>query len=160
MIAMAQEAAENRQIVEDAFQRAEHLRKERRLLEARDVLIEALKYNVHPAQVYFRLGNIYHDQKEYDRAEYAYRRAIDHDPRHINAHHNLSVVCKRQGKLADSIKLYKQANKLARQHPERVKLTSDQIVSLRRFALRFLLIGVGAIAGFVGLLLLLSWLTS
>lgn len=160
MIVMAQEAAGNQQIVKDAFERAEQFRKERRLLEARDVLIEALKYNVNAAQIFFRLGNIYHDQKDYDRAEYAYRRAIDHDPHHINAHHNLSVVCKRQGKLVDSIKLYKQANKLARQHPERVKLTNEQIVSLRRFALRFLLIGVGVIAGVVGLLLLLSQFTS
>ena len=160
MSAMGIDAAENQHIVENAFQRAEQLRKERRLLEARDVLIEALKYNVSSAQVYFRLGNIYFDQKEYDRAEYAYRRAIDHDPQHINAHHNLSVVCKRQGKLADSIKLYKLANKIARQHPERVRLSSEQIVSLRRFALRFLLVGVGVIAGFVGLLFLLSWFTS
>lgn len=157
---MSIEASNHRQLVTDAFQRAEQLRRERRLTEARDILIDALKYNLDSAQIYFRLGNIYYDQKDLDRAEYAYRRAIDHDPHHVNAHHNLSVACRRQGKVAESIKLYKLANKIARQHPDKVRLTDEQIVSLRRFALRFLLIGASVIAGVVALLLVLSWLLS
>jgi len=118
--------------------------------------VDALAHNVRVEHIYFQLGNVYYDQRDYDRAEYAYRRAIEHDPEHLSAHHNLAVVFRRQGRIAESVKQRKKANRLAAKHPERVEFSQDQVAYLRRFAKRFLLTGVGAVLG----LLLLLWLAS
>jgi len=142
--------------VNEALEHAETLRCQQALVQARDVLIEALQHNVDTAQVYFRLGNVYFDQKDYEHAEYAYRRAIDHDPLHLNTHHNLAVVFKKQGRITESVKQRRKADKLARQHPERIEFSGEQVKLLRGYAKRMMLFGVGIVAAIALLLVLLS----
>ena len=145
----------SRQIeIERALARAEELRRVKRFDEGIAVLNEALRYGVDQAQIYYRLGNIYYDAGKYEQAEYAYRQAITHDPLHINAHYNLGVVYRRMGRMAESIQMRKKANALARRHPERVKLSQDDVKRLRRFARNWL---IGSLV-FLALLLLLVWL--
>lgn len=144
--------------IDAILEQAESLRRERKFQEAKNLLLEALQRNEKGAAVYFRLGNIYHDMKDYDRAEYAYRRAIDHDQYHINAHHNLSVVYRKQGRVAESITQRKKASKIARQHPEKVSFSEDQIITLRGFAKRTLLFAAGIVVLLVGVLILASYL--
>lgn len=145
----------SRQIeIERALARAEELRQAKRFDEGIAVLNEALRYGVDQAQIYYRLGNIYYDAGKYEQAEYAYRQAITHDPLHINAHYNLGVVYRKMGRMAESIQMRKKANALARRHPERVKLSQDDVKRLRRFARNWL---IGSLV-FLALLLLLVWL--
>lgn len=125
--------------VETALQRAEALRKEKRYEEGIALLSNVLKHGIEQAQIYFRLGNIYYDAKKYEHAEYAYRRAIDYDALHVNAHYNLGVVYRKLGRIDESLKMRRQANDLARRHPERVKVQPEQLDNLRRFARRMLL---------------------
>lgn len=142
--------------VERALERAEALRKEGRYAEGLSLLQEALRFEVEKAQraqIYFRMGNLYFDAGRLEEAEQAYRRAIAHDPLHINAHHNLGVVYRRQGRIAESLKMRKKANTLARRHPERLKLAPQEIQRARRLARTWLLGGMIALA----LLLLLLW---
>ncbi len=138
--------------IDEVLERAEGLRREKKLAEAKSLLIDALQRNEKPGVVYFRLGNIYHDLKDYDRAEYAYRRAIDHDQYHINAHHNLSVIYRKQGRVTESVKQRKKASKIARQHPDKVSFSDEQITALKGFAKKTLLFAVGVIAVLVALL--------
>jgi tetratricopeptide (TPR) repeat protein len=142
--------------VERALERAEELRRERRYEEGIALLAQVLQHGIEQAQIYYRLGNIYYDAKKYEHAEYAYRRAIDHDPLHINAHYNLGVVYRRQGRIEESLKMRRKANALARQHPERVKVRPEQIEHVRRFARRMLFTGLIVIA----VIVLLLWLAS
>lgn len=135
---------ERRARVEEALARGEELRKAKEYERAIDVLVEALQYGVDKAKVYFRLGNVYFDASKLDHAEYAYRRAIDEDPNHANAHHNLSVVARKQGKLSEAIRLRRQAERLAMKNPERVQLTLEQTEHARQLARRWL-IGVGLV---------------
>ncbi|MFS8572235.1 MAG: tetratricopeptide repeat protein [Clostridia bacterium] len=72
-------------------------------------LIDALKYKVDADQIYYRLGNLYFDAGDLGRAEYAYRRAIEFNPRHVNAHHNLAVVYKKTGRVEESVRMQKKA---------------------------------------------------
>jgi len=137
---------ERRARVEEALRQGEELRKAKEYDKGIDILVEALQYGVEKARIYFRLGNIYFDAGKLEHAEYAYRRAIDFDPNHVNAHHNLSVVLRKQGKLSEAIRMRRLAERLALENPQRVQLTPEQIEQARRFARRWL-IGVGIALG-------------
>lgn len=137
---------ERRARVEEALRMGEELRKAKEYDRGIDILVEALQYGVEKAKIYFRLGNIYFDAGKLEHAEYAYRRAIDLDPKHINAHHNLSVVLRKQGKLSEAIRMRRIAERLALENPQRVQLTPEQIEQARALARRWL-IGVGIALG-------------
>jgi tetratricopeptide (TPR) repeat protein len=137
---------ERRARVEEALRMGEELRKAKEYDKGIDILVEALQYGVEKAKIYFRLGNIYFDAGKLEHAEYAYRRAIDLDPHHINAHHNLSVVLRKQGRFSEAIRMRRLAERLAWQNPQRVQLTPEQIEQARRLARRWL-IGVGIVVG-------------
>ncbi len=140
--------AERRARVEEALRLGEELRKAKEYDKGIDVLVEALQYGVEKARIYFRLGNIYFDSGKLDHAEYAYRRAIDLDPEHVNAHHNLSVVLRKQGKISEAIRLRRHAERLALKNPQRVPLTPEQAEYARQLARRWA-IGVGIAIGIV-----------
>lgn len=143
--------AERAQKVKEALEQAEKLRREKRYDEGIDLLIEALKYGIEKAQIYFRLGNLYFDTRKLEHAEYAYRRAINFDPKHINAHYNLGVVYKKQGRISESVKVRKLASALARRYPERLQLSQEQIKRARSFANKLLI--------FAGLLIVVMIIT-
>jgi tetratricopeptide (TPR) repeat protein len=140
--------------VEQALEKAERLRREGRHEEGIELLIESLKYGMEKAKIYFRLGNLYFDAGDLERAEYAFKRAIEHDPDHFNAYHNLSVVYRRQGRVGEYVRLRKRSLKVAGRHPEKVQLSKEQVHRARRLALRIFLFGLGflvllALAGFL-----------
>ena len=83
---------EQERFVTEALARAEEHRKRGEFNEGIHLLVEALKYGIKKEAIYFRLGNIYIDAGDLSRAEYAYKRALEVDPHHVNAMHNLSVV--------------------------------------------------------------------
>lgn len=139
---------ERRARVEEALKLGEELRRAKEYDKGIDILVEALQYGVEKAKIYFRLGNIYFDAGKLDHAEYAYRRAIDMDPTHVNAHHNLSVVLRKQGKLSEAIRLRRHAERLAITNPQRVSLTPEQAEHARRLARRWA-IGIGIAVGIV-----------
>lgn len=149
-------SSENLPRVEAALEEAERLRREGRHQEGIDLLVEALQYGVEKAKIYFRLGNLYFDAEDLERAEYSFKRAIEHDPEHVNALHNLSVVYRRQGRIGEYVKLRKRALGLAGRHPQKVQLSEEQVRRARRLALKILLSGIG----FVALLALAIFLVS
>lgn len=147
---------ERRARVAEALRLGEELRRAKEYDKGIDVLVEALQYGVEKAKIYFRLGNIYFDAGKLEHAEYAYRRAIDIDPTHVNAHHNLSVVLRKQGRLSEAIRMKRHAERLAMQYPQQIQLTPEQIERARQFARRWL-IGVGIAVGIIiALVLVLS----
>ena len=99
--------------VDLALQQAEELRQAKQYDEGICVLNEALKREVRHAAIYFRLGNLYIDQGDLGRAERAYRRVLELDPEHDRAKNNLAVVYKRQGKYAQFVRTYKEAQRMA-----------------------------------------------
>ena len=99
------------------------------------MLLDALKYRLELARIYFRLGNLYFDSGKLDKAESAYKQAIEEDPKYASAYHNLGVVYRRQGKIGQSVKMLKKARRLELRYPRPVKLTQDQKRVLRRMAL-------------------------
>ncbi len=148
--------AEARREVEEALTKAEALRKERRYQEGIELLLTALRHGLERDKIYFRLGNIYFDAGELEKAELAYKKAIEANPEHVNAHHNLSVVYRRQGRIGEYIKLRKRALKLVQRHPEQVQLTPEQLQLARRWAWRLLLTVLGIIAALALALFLLA----
>lgn len=104
---------QKKEVVEKAFEEAKIHRKEKRFQKGIDLLNDALRYQVKEDEVYYRLGNIYYDAGDLDRAEYAYQRAIAENKEHVDAHHNLSVVYKRKGRIWEFVKMRKKATKLA-----------------------------------------------
>jgi tetratricopeptide (TPR) repeat protein len=132
---MNMEALETREeqeaFVQDALERAEVLRKKKEYKEGISLLVEALRYGIDKATIYYKLGNIYIDGDDFNRAEYAYKRALDIDSHHSNAMHNLSIVYKRQKKITLYVKTYKKSQRMELRHPPGPR---DRSASLQRDA--------------------------
>jgi tetratricopeptide (TPR) repeat protein len=155
---MNMEALETREeqeaFVQDALERAEALRKHKEYKEGISLLVEALRYGIDKATIYYKLGNIYIDGDDFNRAEYAYKRALDIDPHHSNAMHNLSIVYKRQKKIALYVKTYKKSQRMELRSPRKGNLAPEQKVRLRRLSIKILL-GIFAAGGIIVLLIVL-----
>lgn len=144
--------------VEKAIEKAIQYRKKEDFQEGIDLLVDSLKYGVNKDQVYYRLGNIYYDGGDLDRAEYAYRRAVEENKMHVNAHHNLSVVYKKQGKIAEFVKLKKKTTRLAAKNPAQASLSPEKTKWLKSLGYK-LMIGIGGVlALIVVIILLIKWL--
>lgn len=144
--------SERKAKVKATIQEAKQLREKGDYDQGIDQLVEVLQLDVLKDRIYYRLGNLYFDAGDLDRAEYAYKRAIDENDQHVNAQHNLAVVYRKQGKIGKSVKQKKKAHKIKARNPPDVDLTDQQRKKLKGFALNsvvvFLLI-VGGIAGIV-----------
>jgi tetratricopeptide (TPR) repeat protein len=99
--------------VDAALERGEALRKSGQCDEGIRVLIGALSYQVHRATIYFRLGNLYIDKGDLERAEQAYNLALEIDPEHASALHNLAIVYKRQKRVHLFVRTYKKSRQRA-----------------------------------------------
>ena len=134
--------------VSESLEKAKSLRKKKEYNEAISVLVEALQYGLEKAQIYYQLGNTYIDGDDLARAEYAYNRALEMDPDFVNAMHNLSVVYRRQKKMALYVKTYKKSQRLAIKKPHKTNFNPDKkkkIRGLSRTVSFWLLGGVGLI---------------
>ena len=103
---------EKKEEVEKAIEEAEIHKRKKRFQKGIDLLVDALRYQVKEDQIYYRLGNTYYDAGDLDRAEDAYQRAIEKNKDHVNAHHNLSVVYKRKGRISKFVMAKKKASRL------------------------------------------------
>ncbi len=140
--------------VQEAIERANELRKQKEFKEAISLLVEALQYGIDKATLYYRLGNVYFDGGDLSRAEYAYNRALEVEPKHVNAMHNLAVVYKRQKKISLYVKTYKKSQRMALLRPKNPNLSAGQKRQIRGLSLRVI---VWIVVGF-GLVTLLIWL--
>lgn len=129
------------------------MRRDKRHQEAIELLVDLLRYGEEKATIYFRLGNVYFDAGDLARAEYTYQRAIQEDPHHASAHHNLGVVYRKQGRIAESVKMLKKARRLEIRHPRKVELTPDQKKALWHVAWPMMLVPLALVA----LLFFLAW---
>ncbi|MCX7750336.1 MAG: tetratricopeptide repeat protein [Candidatus Bipolaricaulota bacterium] len=118
--------------VAEALARAEALRREGRHEEGIALLLDALRHGEAKAQVLFRLGILYFERGDLPKAEYAFRRATEEDPHHASAFHNLGVVYRRQGKIAQSVKMIKKAQWLELRYPRRGALPPEGRAAVRR----------------------------
>jgi tetratricopeptide (TPR) repeat protein len=147
---------EQQAFVDQAISEAEGLRKKKEYKEGIALLVEALRYGIRKEAIYYRLGNIYIDGDDLGRAEYAYKRALEMDPHHANAMHNLAVVYKRQRKISLFVKTYKKSQRIELRHPRKSDLSAEQKRHLRFLSLKILLwvVGGGAIIALVLFILL------
>ena len=143
--------------IEQALKKAEQLRRKKQYKEGIDLLVDVLETGILKSRVYYRLGNIYYDMGKLDLAEYAYKKAIEFEPEHVNAHYNLSVLYKRKGNIDASAKMLRKAYLLELKHPRKHKeLTPEQRKWARAIAAKqgMLLTGMG-ISIFIAILLIL-----
>jgi len=117
--------------VRESLEKAEALRKTKDYEQAISLLVEALRYGLDKAKIYYRLGNVYIDGGDLARAEYAYNRALKMDPNFVNAMHNLAVVYRRQKKMSLYVKTYKKSQRLSIKNPHKTELDPDQKKRLR-----------------------------
>ncbi len=147
---------EQEAFVRDALERAEALRRKKDYKTGISLLVEALKYGIDKAMIYYRLGNLYIDGGDLNRAEYAYKRALEVEPHYVNAMHNLAIVYKRQKKISLYVKTYKKSQRMELRYPRNVNLSVKKKNRLRRLSLKvllWLLAGAGLIAFLFFLLL-------
>ena len=138
---------EQNAFVREAMTRADELRREKRFEEAISLLVNALQYGIDKSALYYRLGNVYFDGADLSRAEYAYNRALEVDPKHVNAMHNLAVVYKRQKKISLYVKTYKKSQRMALRYPKNPELSKDEKRRIRFLSARVLLWIVGGLGG-------------
>lgn len=147
-------SSEKKEKVQQATNQAKQLREEKKYEEGIEKLVNALQLDVNKDKIYYRLGNIYFDSEDFDRAEYAYNRAIEENEDHVNAQHNLAVVYRKQGRVSKSVKQRKKAKKVELNNPRNPDLTEEETKYAKRFALRLILVIIGGIVG-LGLLIYL-----
>jgi tetratricopeptide (TPR) repeat protein len=140
--------------VRDALERAEELRKKKEYGAAISLLVEALRYGLDKAKIYYRLGNVYADGEDLARAEYAYNRVLEIEPKHVNAMHNLAVIYRRQKKMSLYVKTYKKSQRLAITNPRRTQFDPNQTKRIRKLSGSVFLWLLGGVA----LLVLIVWL--
>jgi len=140
--------------VNEALLKAEALRKSKEYKEAISLLVEALQYGLEKAQIYYRLGNVYFDGGDLARAEYAYNRALEMDPKFVNAMHNLAVVYRRQKKMSQYVKTYKKSQRLSINNPHKTNFNPEEKKRIRGLSRNAFLWLFGG-AGFI---LLVIWL--
>ncbi len=140
--------------VQEAMRHADELRREKRFQEAISLLVDALQYGIDKAALYYRLGNVYFDGADLGRAEYAYNRALEVDPKHVNAMHNLAVVYKRQNKISLYVRIYKKSQRMALRYPRNPELSPGEKRRVRFLSMRVLLWIVGGL----GAVVVLVWL--
>jgi tetratricopeptide (TPR) repeat protein len=128
--------AEQEDFVRDAIVKADGHRKKKEFKDGIELLVEALRFGIEKATIYYRLGNIYVDAGDLNRAEYAYKRALEVDPHYANAMHNLAIVYKRQKKLDLYVRTYKKSQRMAIRYPRSSNLSSEVKSTLRRDAWR------------------------
>ncbi len=144
--------------VKKAIEKAIEYRKRGKFQEGIDLLVDVLKYRVKEDQIYYRLGNIYYDAGDLDRAEYAYRRAIEKNKMHVNAHHNLSVVYKKQGRIAEFVQCKKKATRLTAKNPAQTSLSPEKVKWLKSLGYK-LTIGIGVLLVLIaGVIFLVKWI--
>jgi tetratricopeptide (TPR) repeat protein len=142
-----------REFVDRALVQAEQHRRKKEFKQGISLLVEALRYGIDKAQIYYRLGNIYIDNNDLGRAEYAYKRALDVDSNHVNAMHNLAIVYKRQKKISHFVKTYKKSQRMELLHPRKANLRQDQKRKLRRLGVKMMLVMLG-LGGIIVLVIL------
>ena len=147
---------EQRDFVEQALVQAEKHRKKKEYRQGISLLVEALRYGIDKAQIYYRLGNIYIDGDDFNRAEYAYKRALDVDPHHVNAMHNLAIVYKRQKKVSLFVKTYKKAQRMEIRYPRKTQLDTNQKRHLHRLSVK-IMTGMLALGGLIALVMFFAW---
>lgn len=138
--------------VTESLEKAEALRKNKEYKEAISLLVEALQYGLEKAQIYYRLGNIYIDGNDLARAEYAYNRALEMEPKFINAMHNLAVVYRRQKKMSLYVKTYKKSQRLSISNPHRTNFNPDEKKKIRGVS-RIVFMWLFGGAGFIVLII-------
>jgi len=147
---------EQRNFVEQALVQAEKHRKKKEYRQGISLLVEALRYGIDKAQIYYRLGNIYIDGDDFNRAEYAYKRALEVDPHYVNAMHNLAIVYKRQKKVSLFVKTYKKAQRMEIRYPRKTQLDTNQKRHLRRLSVK-IMTGMLALGGLIALVMFFAW---
>lgn len=140
-----------KEIVNEKIEKAKELREDREYEQGTDTLLGALKLNVDKGRIYYRLGNIYYDQEDLERAEYSYKKAIEENEDHANAHHNLAVVYKKLGKIGKSVKQKKKAQKKEMKNPTNVDLSSSEQQRMKRLALHITFILFGGLVVLAGI---------
>ncbi|MFP4201647.1 MAG: tetratricopeptide repeat protein [Candidatus Acetothermia bacterium] len=148
--------SEKRDRVDRLVEKGQELREAGNYQGAKEKLLKALELGVNRDEVYYRLGNTFYDAGDLDRAEYSYERAIEENEEHVNAQHNLAVVYKDQGRVGESVKQRKKANKLEIKNPKDPDLSEDDKRFARRFALKLLFFLTFGITGLGVLIYLLS----
>lgn len=133
--------------VSDSIEKAKELRKQGNYDQGKEELLDALELEANKDKVYYRLGNIYFDAGDLDRAEYSYKRAVEENEDHINAQHNLAVVYRKQGKISKSVKQRKKANKIELQNPKDPDLSDEERSYAKKFALKLILFIIAGLAG-------------
>jgi len=140
--------------VNESMEKADALRKNKEYKEAISLLVDALQYGLEKAQIYYRLGNVYIDGDDLARAEYAYNRALEMDPKFVNAMHNLAVVYRRQKKMSLYVKTYKKSQRLSIKNPHKTDFDPKEKKKIRGMSRTVFLWLFGG-AGFI---VLLIWL--
>jgi tetratricopeptide (TPR) repeat protein len=135
---------EQEAFVDAALERGEALRRSGECDEGIRVLVDALRHQIQRAAIYFRLGNLYVDKGDLERAEDAYRCALEVDPDHANALHNLAVVYKRQKRIHLFVKTYKETQRRPLRHSMASTLRQHGSPRIRSYGL-WLLVAVAVV---------------
>ncbi|MBI5182479.1 MAG: tetratricopeptide repeat protein [Nitrospirae bacterium] len=87
---------------------------------AEGLLLELLKLNPNYADVYNKLGFIYHQKNEFEKAAWFFEKALQLNPGYTEASLNLSVTYNELGRFEDANKIFSNAARFAHPAPSSI----------------------------------------
>ena len=96
-----------------SFDKGEHDKAEK-------LLLELLKANVAYADVYNKLGFIYHQKNDFEKAAWFFEKALQLNPGYTEASLNLSVTYNELGRFEDASRIFSNAAKIAHPTPSSI----------------------------------------
>ncbi|GAI65976.1 unnamed protein product, partial [marine sediment metagenome] len=97
-------------------------------------LEKALEIDVKYSEPYNNLGNIYLEEKEYEKAIELYKKALGLNPDYAAAHSNLGLAYKRLKRISEAVEHFKKASQIDRRAPlseiKKIKIKSKNKIKI------------------------------
>ncbi len=130
-ISAYQKAIDLEPFLSEAYMKqGEALNKEKRWMEAEEVLVRAIDMNVSSRDAYFALGEAYRHQSLWLKASKAYEKALEIAPKDVKSYQNLGIVLKEQGEIWGAITSYNKALALAPKNSELYNLKGEALFAV------------------------------
>lgn len=93
--------------IKNIIDKSNLFRKEGKLDDAKNLLIDVLSYGELKDTIYYHLGIIYFEENDFDLALYAFKKTLELNTEHINAGYYLVKIYKKQKRFDRALTLYK-----------------------------------------------------
>ncbi|MCG4585545.1 tetratricopeptide repeat protein, partial [Anaerosalibacter bizertensis] len=126
------EEKNNDKELDDIYKKIDSLIEKEKEQEAIDFIEDCIKENESP-ELYNELGNVYYDNKDYENAMKAYKKAVEIDKDYVHSLYNIALIHYRRWSFDKSIDLLNRVLKINKDYYEALTLLGDIYLKRENF---------------------------